>query len=591
MIKYDVLVSILDEIRNKAESDLDFFLPERGKTTLENARSRALIHFFLKSRFGILDFKAREELITEGTYDGGIDAYFINTEDKIIYLIQCKFRASSGGYAKKEIDNKDLWKMDLERITTGETKDVAGNSYDKKILNFQKALRGLKNKSEFKFVTVIAANLNELQKKYILTTYFPKKWEIHVFNYERVYDDLLFPYVRDDFFTENKLTFQIPLSSVDKKPINYEVKTEYGTCTIFMLFVPTEEIAKALIRYKNSILKYNPRTYLGMQSKGVNKKIEDSILNKDTNDFVLLNNGITMLSTESSYTEHTGKKKTGEITVKDPQIINGGQTSFALAHIYERFLRKELSKNPFKGKEVLLRVIVQGDTEKYNKITGPVSQATNNQSEIKKGDLLSNHVFQVDLQKYLYDEFNLLYERKKGEFFNSLANSYVKKEDVVNRNDFIRAAYASGFPKKIKNPKNLSEPNLFSNEIFKILSQKTNYKKYALSYLVYREVQKLKVQARKPANKWFTAKCGFALRYGDLAVTIIATHSFAGAAWTKKDIPQKVKDTLDKWKKFESQVFAKKSNVLYFNPKTKESNPIGYYKSDNLITDLIEYFT
>ncbi len=591
MNKYNVLVKIIDKIRVNAESNLDLYLPENGKVDIEGARSRALIHFFIKSYFGILDFKQRENLVTEGANDGGIDAYYINNEEKLVYLIQAKFRNSARGYVKTDIDNKDLWRMDLERVTTGEKKSFDGHQYNKKILEFQKKLRNLKNPSEYKFVVVLVANLTELQKKYILTTHFPKEWDIKVFNYYKVYDELLFPYIRDDFFNENKLSFNILLSSADKKPINYEVKTEYGVCTIFMIFIPTEEIAKALTRYKNSILKYNPRTYLGMNAKGVNKKIEDSILKKDTNDFVLLNNGITMLSTESLYTENTGKKRTGEITIKDPQIINGGQTSFTLSHIYKRFLKKEFAKNPFKDKEVLLKVIVQNDTEKYNNITGPVSLATNNQSSISKGDLLSNHDSQAALQKYIFEEFDLYYERKKGEFLNSLNNLYIKKEDVINRNEFIKMAYASGFPEKIKNPKNLSEDFLFSDEIFKILTTKSNYSKYVLSYLVYREVQLLKKQARKPVNGWFVGKCGFGLRYGDIAVTMIATYTLIGTSWKKNELKEVVEATLDKWKKFEEKAFLKKENLIYFDTKTKEFNPIGYYKSDNLITDLVEHFT
>jgi len=170
-------------------------------------------------------------------------------------------------------------------------------------------------------------------------------------------------------------------------------------------------------------------------------------------------------------------------------------------------------------------------------------------------------------------------------------SSFIKKDEVINRNDLIRMAYASGFPKLIKNPKNLSESSLFSDEIIKVTSIEKNYPKYVLAYLAYKELQLLKVQAKKPVNNWFLNKCGFGLRYGDFAVAMVVTNNLAKTSWKKADIKDAVKTTLDKWKQFENRAFRKKGNLAYFNSKTKEFNPIGYYKSDNLIKDLIEYFS
>lgn len=594
MNQYNTLIKILDEIRLESDSNSFLYRPELGKVTLVQAKSRALIHFFLKSSFGLLNFNEIENLITDGKFDGGIDAYYIDDIIKKIYLIQSKFRDNAQNYTNTDIKNEELWKMDLKRVTIGEKKDLNGNDYNKNIRSFQKKMQSISNIAQYTFEVVIIANLNEIQKKYIIKTFFPNKFTTEIFDYKRVNKELVFPYVGGNFFNEKELNLIINLPNQDSPeevPIKYKVKTQNGACGVQMFFAPTEEIAKAMNKYKNSILKYNPRSYLGMQTNGVNKNIEDSILKINTNDFVLLNNGITILCTEITFSNTTGKKNSGKITIINPQIINGGQTSFALSHIYQRFISGEIKSNPFKGKEVLLKIIEQKDNKKYEDFTSAISLATNNQSVIESADLKSNDKSQVSLQQHIFEKYGLYYERKKGEYFNAIKNSYIKKDHVVNRVDFIRTAYASSFPdttKITKNPKNITEKNLFSDSIFKILANKNDYEKFVLSHFIYRELQKTKKIAKASSlDKWHLKIYGYALRYGDIAVTMVITNNLYKNSWNEKIIVNEVKNILLKWKEYEKNAFKKPTNSKYFNG---EKNPIGYYKGDTLIQDLIEYF-
>jgi len=592
MIKYDTLVNILDEIISNANFNLDLYLPERGKVDIENARSRALIQFFLKSNFGVLGFEERESLITDGSGDGGLDAYFFDDNKNKIYFIQSKFRNNAKNYGIKSIKNEELWKMDIERIVKGETHDVKGDIYNKKVLNFQKELAKRKStKISYENVIVIIANVTESQKDNIITSHFPKKWNIQIFDYKEVYNKLLFPYVTNSFFNEDKLCIDMLLPHKDKNPTSYDVNTEHGKCKIHVLFIPTKEIAKVFYKYKNSILKHNPRSYLGMKKEGVNKGIENSILNKKTNDFVLLNNGITMISTDAVFDDEVGRKGIAQITITNPQVINGGQTCFTLSEIYERMLNNEVPEDSFKDKEVLLKIIVQNNEDIYNKITSDVSLSTNSQSPIDSADLKANHIFQINLQNYIFESYGLFYERKRGEFFTSLKNSFIKKGDIINRKDFIRMAYSSNFPNIKKNPKNMSADIIFSDPIFDTIADQNKYDKFILSYLVFKEVQKYTRNGRKKENDWFFEKYGYALRYGDIGVIITTAYMLNSTNFTKKHIKDEVQKTLDKWKDFETFSFSKEENVKYFNKSLKENNPASYYKSDNLIDDLIDYFT
>ncbi|TOO19281.1 AIPR family protein, partial [Vibrio parahaemolyticus] len=102
---------------------------------------------------------------------------------------------------------------------------------------------------------------------------------------------------------------------------------EYKDCDITVVFVPTSEIGRVLYTYRNSILKYNPRCYLEMKANTVNNEIYSTIKNKNTNEFALFNNGITMLSDETNVNERIGQKDKAQILISNPQIINGGQTA------------------------------------------------------------------------------------------------------------------------------------------------------------------------------------------------------------------------------------------------------------------------
>ncbi len=79
MIKYDIIVKILDQIAKESPSKYKVYYPTNTDIEAVNsARSRAFIHFYMKVKFGILDFDTREKFVSDGPNDGGIDAYYID---------------------------------------------------------------------------------------------------------------------------------------------------------------------------------------------------------------------------------------------------------------------------------------------------------------------------------------------------------------------------------------------------------------------------------------------------------------------------------------------------------------------------------
>ena len=96
MIKYLTLLKVLEALRKEAPEDYRIYHPKKDDLDKVNrANSRAYIHLLLKAKFNLLDFEKREKFVTDDSQDGGIDAYYIDHENKKIYFIQSKFRTNN----------------------------------------------------------------------------------------------------------------------------------------------------------------------------------------------------------------------------------------------------------------------------------------------------------------------------------------------------------------------------------------------------------------------------------------------------------------------------------------------------------------
>ncbi len=196
----------------------------------------------------------------------------------------------------------------------------------------------------------------------------------------------MFPVVSGTFFNIADLFISLNLTNreLSQSRIHYAVTTEHASCKITILFVPTVEIAKILHRYKNSVLKFNPRSFLELQENPVNSEIANTIKTKKTNEFALYNNGITVLSDDTNLSENIGKEGKGQLHIKNPQIINGGQTAFTLCRVYEESVASGSADGIFQDKEVMLKVITlppeQSERKEKLLLIEEISKATNQQS-------------------------------------------------------------------------------------------------------------------------------------------------------------------------------------------------------------------
>jgi len=594
--KYGYLVAVLDQLCREAPTEMKRYNVDTANAAdVEHARARAFIHLFLKVKFGLVDFTEREQYVTDAPGDGGIDAYYIDREAKCLYLIQSKFRNTERNFLAKEIMLDELLSMDIDRIMDGETTNEDGEAYNGKILRMIKDLQTISDLPKYKTEIILLANINpkhQMKIKKITGGYGAE-----IYNYARVYSDLLFPLISGSYFnpTELKITLNVDKESAGHR-IQYYPVTQYGDCTVNALYVPTVEIARILWKYKNSILKYNPRSYLDLASGSVNEKIAGSITDLQTNEFALFNNGITMLSDETIYSDKVGKKNKAEIIVMNPQIINGGQTAYTLSMLYAK---NQENLDIFNNKEVMLKIIsfnMDDDTGKHTqddklKLIEEISIATNQQSPVIEADRRANDKVQIELQELIFRDFGMFYERKRGEFGDGVRAGYISRQDIIDRDQFLRICLAvQNDPVKARSG---TTAKLFEKSRFDtILPDATQYRKYVYGYRAYDRIGRM--QGDVPYNFKTTAR---------FAIVNVIT-----ALYFDEDLPldkydEHINESLSKivalWPSFEQYVRSTAANQKYYfkevfdkdtGERTIETNWTAYYKGRTLSADLASFF-
>ena len=355
------------------------------------------------------------------------------------------------------------------------------------------------------------------------------------------------------------------------------------------MFIPTYEVGRILSKYKNAILKYNPRNFLSLKKKSVNENIRASIIDNEKNNFAILNNGLTILSDNVKIQDSTGKENQGQLILTRPQILNGGQTAYTLSTIFDDFANKP--SNPLAGKEVLVKIVtpINDSVSADSKFIDLISNATNQQNEVSEADRRSNHEIQLNLQARIYNEYGYLYERKSGEYHDGIKNAYVKKNLVIDRLQFIKAYWAfKGHPAAARRT---SEKVIFKEENFyKILHDVKAYNEMFFAYLLFKELERLEGTFKKKQES--VAKYGYSLMYGKWAV--VASVGFdnpvikVGSPEIFDQAAECVEKKISKWRGFDAYAEKKHKNSKYFNKETK--NFELFYKVDLLDADLKEFF-
>ncbi|HAO09304.1 MAG TPA: hypothetical protein DCQ50_20525 [Chryseobacterium sp.] len=142
----------------------------------------------------------------------------------------------------------------------------------------------------------------------------------------------------------------------------------------------------------------NVRDYQGKIE--VNQAISDSLKNPNNEDFWWLNNGVTITTTNATLASQS-------LTIEDPQIVNGLQSS------HELFYHFSTGGNRDDFRKIMVRVIKPVDEKSRLKII----KATNSQTSVPIASLRATDEIHLNIEDYFLSQ-GLYYDRRKNYYKN-----------------------------------------------------------------------------------------------------------------------------------------------------------------------------
>jgi len=189
-----------------------------------------------------------------------------------------------------------------------------------------------------------------------------------------------------------------------------------GAYQAYLVVMPADVLAGLYEKFGSRLLEQNVRCFLQARGK-VNKGIRTTILNEPEM-FFAYNNGITATAQEVETRQSANGLEIA--SVKDLQIVNGGQTTASLFHTHRK--DKASLENIFV--QMKLSVISEAESE----IVVPrISEYANTQNRVNAADFFSNHPFHIRIEEFsrriwapvqsgALRETKWFYERARGQF-------------------------------------------------------------------------------------------------------------------------------------------------------------------------------
>lgn len=189
-----------------------------------------------------------------------------------------------------------------------------------------------------------------------------------------------------------------------------------STYRSYLVVMPATVLSELYGKYGSRLLEQNVRSFLQVRGN-VNKGIRATIMN-DPEMFFAYNNGITATARDVE-TQETAKGYV-IVSLKDLQIVNGGQTTASLFHTNRK------DKAPLEDIFVQMKLSVI-DEEKSEEVVPRISEYANTQNKVNAADFFSNHPFHVRMEGFsrrlwappqqgAQRETKWFYERARGQY-------------------------------------------------------------------------------------------------------------------------------------------------------------------------------
>ena len=345
--------------------------------------------------------------IVDGEHDGGIDsAYaFVNGElvyedldcekfkgnvDIELHLIQSK---TSGGFSEATVNRlisstRHLLHLEQDYQELPQYNDAVKATLD----NFRQTYRNL------------AAKFPPLKLRY----YYASKsaaTAIHL-NLKKKAAEL--EEVANSLFPEADVAMEFLgaqqlLELARKRPettYTLQVKKNLSDVDGYIVLTPLRAYAEFLKdsngEVRGELFESNVRDFQGITE--VNKEIAHTVRSEKIVDFWWMNNGVTILASRATLNGDT-------VTIENPQIVNGLQTSTQIA--------AHLESDRDDSRSLMVKIVSSEDEETRDKII----KATNSQNRIQSATLRATDKVQRDIEEALKSA-SLYYDRRKNYYKN-----------------------------------------------------------------------------------------------------------------------------------------------------------------------------
>lgn len=427
----------------------------------------------------ICDQEFNSKLLNDNSSDEGIDAVYVNEDERIISVFNFKFRE------KFKLDQQQSINEILQSEKFFNAVDKGRKSFKGKIGKAAKRIIECNDSSEvWKTFFYVVSNENisigresetikDLEEVHGITVCPIGLNEIVDFmsmHPKAINADLLLPSESVISYSEDCLSSDISyilcICLTDLIRITSDNSTLREDTNL------EDDSRLSSVDVEKDVLYENVRGYI-LRSK-YNENILRS-LGEEPEKFFFYNNGLTIVAKDINSQKVNSNKKV-RLQIRDFQVLNGGQTLRTI-HKFNRINRENIKK--LSQASVLVRVMKVAEDDLKSKI----SEYTNSQNEISRMDLKSMRTEQVQLQSFL-SSHNILYIRKNGD----TGEDNKDYKCTVNIEQMGQILYAiKGFPGQVSNKKKdiftkeydalFCTNDLLSNQTIKYIQAFFNIKK------------------------------------------------------------------------------------------------------------------
>ncbi|XNS19683.1 AIPR family protein [Serratia ureilytica] len=414
--------------------------------------------FMLESLCNEKDIDKISDYITDTEYnsylsgnrydDHGVDALYIDEENKEIKLFNFKFRENFKSEQKqsfneafvstklvncimndsttglegklktyvhsvnKMLNGNDVWKLSLYMISN----EAVPIEHD------ESAIQQLKSFYEMEVVSVCLPHITSMMS----IRPAPINAELIIDN------DALMSYSESSISTSKSYVVRLNAADVIRMTCrNADLRLDHNCENI-------DDLAEEKIDF--GVLFDNVRGLV--QRSRYNAAIAKT-LREEPGKFFMYNNGLTIIADDIKAHPVNGNRKV-RISLTGVQVLNGGQTLRTL-HDFNAAEKSHITEFLSKS-EILVRIFNASNSEAANKI----AEYTNSQNSISNVDLKSLSTLQIQLEQLL-DEHDIIYSRKNGDTGIDDKKEYRYK---ISMEQFGQVLFAlQGSPEKSSNQK------------------------------------------------------------------------------------------------------------------------------------------